>query len=253
MLKIENDKQLDEKLLKGLCCMQANILMNSYAAENVVFNKIQPTAPLPFDSYIEDLELQLTARFFNINQMDGTLIDNGHIKDLTYDEVCFELYRDKIDLIFHEAPTYEDTYTDYDNDIYHYKHGLYEYLKELYTLFCEIIAIDVTPSFFDTLPEITDKAEQRLYYNKIIRFVSAIKLKHLRQGSCVDRYVKGLRYISPFVRRLLKEHKGRYILINNDTDSLDYKFALFSCFRFYNEHNAKLLELKMLRWKELNI
>lgn len=51
--------------------------------------------------------------------------------------------------------------------------------------------------------------------------------------------------------RLIQKQKGRYFLKNNDTDSIDYKLALFSCFSFYQEENAKLFELKMSRWEEL--
>ncbi|MCH5161859.1 MAG: hypothetical protein J1G38_00010 [Clostridiales bacterium] len=251
MQNCEADEQLQEKMIKALCCMQAQILMNSYVSENVVFKQIQSNEQLPFYSYIKDLDLQSIVRYIDIDQMDGPMIEQGRIKDLAYDDICFELYRDKIDLMFYEAPKYSDSDTNYADDIYHYKHGLYEYLKELYTIFRNIVEVEVTPDFFSTIPDITDKDERRLYYDKATKFVTTIKLKHLRQGCCVNRYVKDFTLMSPFIQRLLKEHKGRYILTNNNTDSLDYKLALLSCFRFHNEYNAKLFELKALRWEEL--
>ena len=247
-----NESDGHERIVKAFCCLQANILMNAYTAENVVFKHIKPYTQLPYEKYIDDLGFQSFTQYLDIAQMDGAMIENGCIKDTAYDEICFALYRDKIDDIFFEAPKYSDSYNDYDEDIYHYKHGLYEYLKELYPLFREIIAVEVTPDFFDTIPDTIDKTEQRQYDNKITKFITAIKLKHLRQGSCVDRYIKDLPFVSPLILRLLNKHKGRYRLANNNTDSIDYKLALLSCFRFYSSHNAKLFELKLLRWEELN-
>lgn len=252
MKDLEQEQQMQETMIKALCCLDAHILMNLYATENVVFGHIKANEQIPFDKYIDDLGIQSFSRYLDIKHLDGHAIENGYIKERPFNEICFELYRDKIDYIFDKAPKYNDSDKEYDDDLYHYKHGLYEYLKNLYTLFREIITIEVSPEFFVSVPDIIDKKEQRIYYAKITKFVTAIKLRRLRQGGCVDRYVKDMPFISPLIRRLLKRHKGHYILANNDTDSLDYKFALFSCFHFFNEYNAKLLELKILRWEELN-
>lgn len=252
MEKSELNAKLKDRINKTFCCIAAHILLNMYADEDTVFGHIKVNEKIPFEKYLDVLDLQSLSEYLDDLQSDGHAIENGCIKNRLYDEICFDLYRNKTDLLFGEAPKYKDSDEKYADDIFHFKYGLYEYLKELYTLFREIIEVEISTDFFTAIPDIIDKNEQRIYYAKIAKFVTAIKLKHLRQGSCVDRYVKDLPFISPLVRRLLKKQKGRYILANNDINSLDYKFALFSCFRFYNEKNAKLLELKILRWEELN-
>lgn len=117
-------------------------------------------------------------------------------------------------------------------------------------MFKEIITTEVQPDLFSAVPDILDKTELRIYYQKVTKFVTAIRLKRLKQGGCVDRYVKDMSFISPFVMRLLKRKKHRYLLKNSDTNSIDYKLALLSCFQFMNDYNTKLFELKMLRWEE---
>ncbi len=103
---------------------------------------------------------------------------------------------------------------------------------------------------FAAVPDVLDKDVSRDYYIKAIKFVLAIKLKGLRQGGRVDRYIAKMPFISPLLMRLLNKRKGHFYLKNNDLNSLDYKFALFSCFQFMNDYNTKLFELKMLRWEE---
>ena len=68
-------------------------------------------------------------------------------------------------------------------------------------------------------------------------FVAAIKLKQLRQGSRIDRYIKDLPALSPYIARLIKYYKGHYLLANSDIESLDYKLALLACFALPTNYN----------------
>ena len=72
------------------------------------------------------------------------------------------------------------------------------------------------------------------------------------KGGRIDRYITKMPFISPLIMRLLNKRKGHFYLKNNDLNSLDYKFALFSCFWFLNDYNTKLFELKLLQWEENN-
>lgn len=137
-----------------------------------------------------------------------------------------------------------------DDDIFHYKYGWYKYLKNLYQLFEEIIRTEITPDLFAAIPDILNEDTRHTYYSKLFRFILAIKMNGLRQGRRIDRYIKALPFISPFIMRLIKKQKGHYYLKNNDINSLDYKFALLSCFQFMSEDNTKLFELKMLQWEK---
>ena len=238
-----------EDIIRALACVDAVILFNLYTNENIIFKRIKPAEPIPFNNYIEDLGLQSLARYLDVNHIDGEYMKNSCVADKDFNLCCFDYYKDRIDYIFEGAPISKE-YENEGNDIEHYKNGLYEYLKELYPIFEEIIKTEIELDFFATVPNILNKAELNGYYSKTTKFVKAIKLRHLRQGGRIDRYIKDLPLLSPFVKRLVKKHKGHFLLANSDTDSLDYKLALLSCFRFYNEENAKLFELKMLKWEE---
>lgn len=239
-----------EDIVKAFLSINANILINLYTNENVLFGRINPNDKVPVKLYLEDLGFHNIDKFLDSLFSDGHNIENGFVIDRNFNERCFELYREKIECVFYNTPIDKSSEED-DNDIYHFKYGIYDYLKSVYPMFREIISTEIEPDFFASTPDILDLAERRAYYLQLTKFVVAIKMKKLRQGGCVDRYVKTLPFISPILRRLLKKQKGRYLLKNNDTDSLDYKLALLSCFSFYNAENAKLFELKMLRWEEL--
>ena len=55
-------KSVDEfEKLEGMDIMNAmvvNVLMNNYTLEQVSFGKLKPNDEIPFDKYIEDLDLQ---------------------------------------------------------------------------------------------------------------------------------------------------------------------------------------------------
>lgn len=246
---VRTNEQIKKQKITALYNLTANILFNAYATENIVFGHLKAKDWLPFTEYIKDLNLQHCMPYLNLDFLNGSAIENGRIREKVYNEFCFELYRDKMDSIFAKVPINDDIESDY--DIFPYKYGIYEYLKKLYELFQEIIKVGVSSEFFETIPNINPTQEKNIYYAKVTEFITAIKLKGLRKGSRVDRYFKGLSFLSPFIQRLIKIHNGHYILKNNDTDSLDYKLALLSCFRFYNEQNAKLFEMKILQWEKL--
>ena len=67
--------------------------------------------------------------------------------------------------------------------------------------------------------------------------MAAIKLRQLRQGSRIDRYIKDLPALSPYIARLIKPYKGHYLLTNSDIESLDYKLALLACFMVAERQN----------------
>lgn len=245
------DEQQIEAMLKAFLSIDANILINLYTNENVIFGRIKENEQVPINQYLEDLGFCNIDKFIDDLFLNGHNIENGYVIERDFNDRCFELYRDKIDCIFDKVPI-DKSFEDNGEDIYHYKYGLYDYIKSIYSLFKEIITTEITPDFFATVPDILDEGTKRIYYTKVINFVLAIKLKWLRQGSRIDRYVKDLPLISPLIMRLIKKDKGHFYLKNNDMNSLDYKLALFSCFRFFNEEHAKIFELKALRWEELN-
>ncbi len=237
-----------EDIIKAFLSIEANILINSYTNENVVFGRIKANEEVPIKRYLEETGFRNVEKFLDDLFLNGYNVENGYVLERDFHERCFELYRNKVDVTFDNVPV--DRSCEDDGDIYHYKYGWYEYLKNLYPIFEEIMKTEVVPDLFAAVPDLLDETEKRNYYMVVPKFVLAIKTKGLRQGGRIDRYIKKINFIPPLIQRLIKKRKGHYYLKNSDINSLDYKLALLSCFRFMNEDNAKLFELKMLQWEE---
>ena len=204
---------MEEQIKRAFASLSETILKNTHQKENILFGSVKPDQTIDFDS------------------------------------LCFEVFRDRIDYLFTDVPI-DKSFGD--EDIYHYKYDWYEYIKSIYPIFKEIIKTEVTPDLFAAVPDVLDKEIKRDYYAKATKFVLAIKLKGLRQGGRVDRYITKMPFISPLIMRLLNKRKGHFYLKNNDLNSFDYKFALFSCFWFLNDYNSKLFELKILQYEQNN-
>lgn len=146
----------------------------------------------------------------------------------TGEEVYFRLYADNVNEIFARAPKAAGTSEDY--AILPFRYGLQDYLYRLYPLFRQVVITGVLPDLFCP-PSGIDSGD---YYSRVRKFVAAIKLKQLRQGSRIDRYIKDLPALSPYIARLIKYYKGHYLLANSDIESIDYKLALLACFHSPN-------------------
>jgi len=228
--------------------MGANSLINTLANENTVFGRIRSKEKVPIKQYLETLGLKRMIPYIADENLDGANIQNGCIVEKNFSERCLELYIEKISNLFYKIPI--DKSFEEDDGIEHYKYGWYEYLNNLYPMFVEILNTEVQPDLFAAVPDLLDLKEKFNYYEAASKFVLAIKTNGLRQGGRIDRYVKNMNFISPLIKRLIIVRKGHYYLKNSNINSLDYKLALLSCFKFMNEDNAKLFELKMLKWEE---
>ena len=142
------------------------------------------------------------------------------------EDVCFRLYADNVNEIFARASKAAGTSNDY--AILPFKYGLQDYLYRLYPLFRQVVNTGALPDLFCP-PSGIDSGD---YYAKIRKFVAAIRVKQLRQGSRIDRYIKDLPALSPYIAQLIKPYKGHYLLANSDIESIDYKLALLACFTF---------------------
>ena len=128
--------------------------------------------------------------------------------------------------------------------------GFSKFIMSLYPLFKQIIKTEVDS--IDIVTAFTNRKDEAACYDRISKFLIAIKARGLRQGECVNRYVKDLPYIPYYVQRLLRVEKNRYLLANSDTNSLDYKLAILSAIHFMNFEHTKLFELKAQKWESTN-
>ncbi len=224
-------------------------LADSYALENIAFGKLRQGDKIPFDKFVTDLELQPLNPYAYRDKIEGLAISEElTVPGLDTELFLKELFADKMNTVFETAPKKGCDYDD--NGLYYFKFGLKEYIRELYPLYIEILETDVEPDLFDISDVSSDRTFEAACYGKIAKFVAAIKTKGLRQGSCVDRYVKDLPRLPYFVKKLLKVQKNRCLLANSDTESVGYKLAVLSSIKFMNPAHTRLFELKAKKWAE---
>lgn len=242
-----------KKIKKLFCCLAVNTLMNNYALENVVMGNIKPNEKIPFNQYVCDLELQRYEPFSVRGEklLGLVLSDSETIIDKESDFFFYEFFSFQMNNIF-ECARHSDRESE-DDSLYPFKNGLKEYIKDLYPLFKSIITLEIDYRFYDVLPQIEERKVRSDFYKMLSRFLVAIKVKRLRQGKCVDRYLKNLSFLPCYAERLVSKRKGKYILKNSDTNSLDYKLALLCVLRFMKEENARIFELKALMWEQNHI
>lgn len=241
-----------EEILSAFASLDVHIMLNLYRRENTLFGHIKANEKMPIDRYLEDLGLQGMAKLADLQFYEDNDFEPDRIPD--FEKLCFEIFRDRIDFAFTDIPI-DKSFCDEDcntegGDIYHYKYGFYDIIKSIYPIFKEIIETEINPDLYAATPDVLDRDTRREYYLKATKFVLAIKIRSLRQGGRIDRYIKNMPFISPILMRLIRTYKKHYYLKNSDTTSLDYKLALLSCFQFMSDYNTKLFELKMLRWEE---
>lgn len=225
----------------------ASVLMNNYTLENVAFGKLKPNDHIPFDRYIEELKLQQYNPYSVREYITGRFItEKETVADKDEEEFIMECFLFHINFVFSSAPK---RIGDFGDDLFQFKRGFGKYIMSLYPLFKQIIKTDVETDLIDFSSPFNKRSDETECYAKISKFLVAIKSKGLRQGSCINRYVKNLHYIPYYVQRLIKKEKNRYLLANSDTDSLDYKLAILSAIHFMNFEHTKLFKLKAQKWE----
>lgn len=147
--------------------------------------------------------------------------------------------------IFARAPKFRAD----DEDLLKYKYGLGEYLEGLYSLFLEVLSVEPREGCADLFTPFSERQSCFESNTACAHFLFALKIKKLRRGSRIDRYINSISFPNEYVRRLIEGRKGHYILTNADTESLDYKLALLSCFTFYTAENQAAFAEKIKAWE----
>lgn len=248
-------KQLDKEdldviknILELYRALEVNILMNRYTIENVVFNKLNPKDKIPFDKFIEEMNLQ-NHKFYSVrSNIEGIAITSDEtVAEKDKEFYLKECYTSQMNYLFMSAPKHS---SDSDvGEVDHFKYGLSDYIMSLYPLFVEIIETEVEYEPCDLFPIFPSRAAETDCYEKIGKFLVAVKIKALQTNRCVDRYLKDLPYIPHFLKKIIKVHKNRYLLVNNDTTSLDYKLAILNAMQFMNPNHTKIFEMKAIKWE----
>ena len=223
--------------------MVVNVLINNYTLENVAFGKLKPNDEIPFDKYVEELNLQKFKPDLCRDMIEGNYITRqGRVVDKAEEDFIMECFLFNIQNVFMAYPKCSIAFGKDD-------FGFSKFIMSLYPLFKQIIKTEVEVEQLNLAPVFNNRKDETACYDRISKFLIAIKARGLRQGECVNRYVKDLPYIPYFVQRLLRTDKNRYLLANSDTDSLDYKLAILSAIHFMKRENTKLFELKAQKWE----
>ena len=226
--------------------MVVNVLMNNYTLENVAFGKLKTNDEIPFNRYVEELDLQRFKPNSCRDMIEGNYITREErLANKTEEDFIMECFLFHIQNVFMAYPKCSIAFGKDD-------FGLSKFIMSLYPLFKQIIKTEVDVEQLDFVPVFNDRKDETACYDRISKFLIAIKARGLRQGECVNRYVKDLPYVPYFVKRLLRIEKGRYLLANSDTDSLNYKLAILSAIHFMNFEHTKLFELKARKWESTN-
>ena len=237
------------KFLKALIAIETSELFNAYVIENVVFGDLKPRDKIPFGKFIEDLELTAWKVYCVRDSIKGVAIAEDETiadKEIAFfEKECFIFH---MNYVFDTAP-YSKRKDDDENGLRPFnKEGLNDYIMRLFPLFQNILATEAEHNFFEIASPFLGRAVQTACYEKIAKFLVAVLTRGLRQGRCVDRYIKDLPYLPYYVKRLLKVKKGRILLANSDAESLDFRLTVLSAIHFMNAEHTQLFELKARKW-----
>ena len=238
-------KEVEEfEKLEGTDIMNAmvvNGLMNNYTLENVAFGKLRPNDEIPFNRYVEELDLYKFKPHSYWGMVEENYITrDGKVAKKSEEDFIMECYLFHIQNVIMAYPKCSIVFGKDD-------FGLSKFIMSLYPLFKQIIKTEVEVEPSALAPAFKDRKDETDCYDRISKFLIAIKARGLRQGECVSRYLHTI-----FCSNTFKSRKNRYLLANSDTSSLDYKLAILSAIHFMNFKHTKLFELKAQRWERTN-
>lgn len=245
----EEDQEMFENTVAVFRALEINAIFNAYAIENVVFGNLRPNDKIPFDTFVEDLGLHTWQPYSVRDCIEGIAIaENETVAD---EEIAFfekECFISRMNDIFVYAPCSIREDED-ENGLPPFKNkGLSDYIMQLFPLFQAILATKVEHGFFESVPLFADRAAVAACYEKISKFLVAVFTRGLRQGRCVDRYLKSVPYLPYYVKRIIKVRKGRILLANSDTESLEFRLAVLSAMHFMSAEHTLLFERKAQKW-----
>ena len=251
LIRSQRKSQLEmSEFINAFFRIELNALMNNYAVENVSFGEIKPNEKIPFDKYISDLELPQSPAYQFRTEVEGFAItDEETIVNQDIDFFMKDCFRTNINTIFMDSSLKDAM--DYDTEgTICFKHEIYDFILSLFPLYKDILTTEVEYGGFDLLLPFPDRFARADCFQQFSKLLIDIKVRNLQIGQCIDKYLKNLSFIPYYVKRLFEVKKNRYILTNNDIESLDYKLAVLSTINYINPEHIKLFELKAQRFEE---
>ena len=131
-----NDDNLDGKILTVIYSIGLHVVFNRFAMENVVLGVIQPGDKIPYEEYLDALEMKGHEQYMIREAVQGKVIEQDEtITVQPMENFCRQFFIEQIETMFAYAPKHKNTSEE--TDIPQYKFGLYEYLSDLYKIYKE--------------------------------------------------------------------------------------------------------------------
>lgn len=247
---IENNNDTESKIISdAIIGITINTLFNNYALENAFMGFLNSNEKIPLDKYATDLKLQWLNISSYEKQLEGFYIDKDkRLIDINRDNLLFDFFSNNIYCIFNKIMNskydcIDNEYTIPCSDRFN------EYFLSIFPLFKEIANMPTNYEFSDIITNDSYEDELNKDNIKFTEFIVAVILNGLRQGKCVNRYLKDVKHMSFAVNNIIKVNRNKYFL-TKDPDSIEYKLALFSVFNFINRDYKKIFNLKIKHWYE---
>lgn len=239
----EYKNAISKQVYSAFTALSINSLLNQYTLENIVLGFIQPNEKIPINTYLSDLDLLNQYQFINRKSIVGRFIDeNEQVIYPEKDKLLLEFFIYQIENIFAKAMI--NKYADDENYVIPCNMKLHNYLLSLFKLFKTIMN---TEHDYSNIPTNTNNLLDNENQIKISKFIVAIKLNGLRIGYCVNRYLNDIKEMPDFVKNLIKKDRHR-IILTKDADSIEYKIAIFSIFKFLNLKHKNIFDYKIWKW-----
>ena len=247
------NKNLLTKVIKIIHAIDINSILNAYTIESVIFGDLKPSDKIPFERFVEDLDLKNMQPYAVRDCIEGVAITKEEtVAEKDMDFFYHECFIFHMNYLFDSAP-YSKRKDDDENGLRPFaKEGLNAYIMRLYPMFKSILKTKTEHDFFSLVSPFPNRSEQTSCYEKIAKLLTAIITRGLRQGACIDRYVKDIKYFPYYVKKIVKEINGRYLLANSDPESLDFRLAVLSAIQFMNAEHTQLFECKAKKWAGIN-
>ena len=234
---MKNTKQT--KNVNQVNLLIAHNAMKSYIVEKACLNELKQGDTISYKKLI-DLSCQSILDNDKSLILDTLIEKNENLLVIKNPKEYYtKLYFiSRMDIIFGQFCYFNK----YPTNIFNrYKKSIKPYIENLYALFCEILEtnpvnISLPCDFKKSFPP----------YTATIDFLIKVITKNIRANDDVTVYIKNSYY---FLDRLITFKNDKYVLINDNIYSIDFKLDILNLITFNNDNNTYVFEKKSLQWQ----
>lgn len=224
--------------------------LNSYALENVAFGDIQKGDKIPFDNYVDRLNLSYYQPEKYRKQIVGIAINSK-------EKICIDKTDAMCAMFFHrvnslwsaacqEVPVGGNDFFPHDFD-----RNLASVTFNLLPLFLSIMKNEVDCKCISSNNNY-DKWPSDLLYFRTAEFLLGIYLDKIQPLDCVDKYFGDIPKLPHYIQRMLMKWNQNYHLKGITADSMLYKLAILYTIDFESEEHQFIFHKRIEKWEELN-